>query len=58
MIKRPKVYWRYIGLLHASPNGADRHALLSRPWVESIREGFVIEQTIGELALLGKDFDV
>ena len=57
LIKSPKVYWRDSGLLHTLLNVADKHTLLSQPWVGASWEGFVIEQTIGEFASLGKNFE-
>jgi predicted AAA+ superfamily ATPase len=57
LIKSPKVYWRDSGLLHALLNVADKHTLLSQQWVGASWEGFVIEQTIGEFASLGKNFE-
>jgi len=57
LIKRPKVYWRDSGLLHALLNVSDKRTLLSQPWVGASWEGFVIENTIGELASLGKNFE-
>ena len=33
LVKRPKVYWRDTGLLHALLNVSDQAALLSQPWV-------------------------
>jgi predicted AAA+ superfamily ATPase len=57
LAKSPKVYWRDSGLLHALLNVSDKHTLLSQPWVGASWEGFVIEQTIGELESLGKNFE-
>jgi len=57
LIKSPKVYWRDSGLLHALLNVSDKNTLLSQPWVGASWEGFVIEHTIGELELLGKNFE-
>lgn len=54
LVKRPKVYWRDSGLLHATHDVADRDALLSRPWVGASWEGFVIEQVLGHLHAAGK----
>jgi uncharacterized protein len=53
LVKRPKVYWRDSGLLHAVMNVSDRKALLSQPWVGASWEGFVIEQALGVLASAG-----
>ncbi len=51
--KKPKVYWRDTGLLHALLNVADADALLSQPWVGASWEGYVIEQIINRANLLG-----
>ena len=56
LVKRPKVYWRDSGLLHALLNGPDERTLLAQPWVGASWEGFVIEQVIGELASQGRRF--
>ena len=53
LVKRPKLYWRDTGLLHALMNVPDRRALLSQPWVGASWEGYVIEQILGELSSLG-----
>jgi predicted AAA+ superfamily ATPase len=55
LVKRPRVYWRDGGLLHALLNVADTHSLLSQPWVGASWEGFVIEQILGEIATEGID---
>ena len=57
LIKRPKVYWRDTGLVHALLNVPDRHTLLAQPWVGASWEGFVIEQVIGDLASIGRSFN-
>jgi predicted AAA+ superfamily ATPase len=57
LVKRPKVYWRDTGLLHALLNVADDRALLSQPWVGASWEGFVIDQILGELGALGRSFE-
>lgn len=57
LIKSPKVYWRDSGLLHALLNISDKHTLLSQPWVGASWEGFVIEQIIGDLVSMGKNFE-
>ncbi len=49
LIKRPRVYWRDSGLLHALMNVADADALLGQPWVGASWEGFAIEQILGSL---------
>ena len=50
LVKRPKIYWRDSGLLHALLNVPDRRTLLSQPWVGASWKGFVIDQTLGELS--------
>jgi len=57
LIKRPKLYWRDTGLLHALLNVHDDQALLAQPWVGASWEGFVIEQVLGELSLMGRPFN-
>lgn len=49
LVKRPKVYWRDTGLLHALLHVADEDDLLDKPWVGASWEGFVIEQILGAL---------
>jgi len=57
LVKRPKLYWRDTGLLHALLNVADRDALLAQPWVGASWEGFVVEQAIDVLSSHGRTFD-
>ncbi len=57
LVKRPKVYWRDSGLLHAQLNVLDERALLSQPWVGASWEGFVIEQALGVLGSTGRRFE-
>lgn len=57
LVKRPKVYWRDTGLLHALLRVPDRRALLVQPWVGASWEGFVIEQVLGELSSRGRNFE-
>ena len=49
LVKRPKVYWRDSGLLHALLNVGDENTLLQQPWVGASWEGFVIDQTLTAL---------
>ena len=56
LVKRPKVYWRDSGLLHALLNVADQRSLLSQPWVGASWEGFVIEQILGFLSSQGHQY--
>ena len=57
LVKRPKVYWRDTGLLHALLNTGDRETLLSQPWVGASWEGFVIDQVLAALQCSGHAFD-
>ena len=57
VIKRPKLYWRDTGLLHALLNVQDRDTLLNQPWVGASWEGFVIEQILAALYYTDRPFD-
>ncbi len=57
LVKRPKVYWRDTGLLHALLNVHDQTALLSQPWVGASWEGFVIDQVLAALQYTNRAFD-
>ena len=57
IVKRPKVYWRDAGLLHALMNVQDRNTLLVQPWVGASWEGFVIDQTLATLQGAGRPFE-
>jgi predicted AAA+ superfamily ATPase len=57
LVKSPKIYWRDSGLLHALMNVQDDRTLLAQPWVGASWEGYLIEQTLGELTSRGKSFD-
>ena len=57
VIKRPKLYWRDTGLLHALLNVRDRDTLLNQPWVGASWEGFVIEQILATLHYTDRPFD-
>ena len=57
IVKRPKVYWRDAGLLHALLNVHDRNALLGQPWVGASWEGFVIDQTLASMQSAGRPFE-
>ncbi len=54
LVKRPKIYWRDTGLLHAVLNVLDERDLLGQPWVGFSWEGFVIEQVLGALQQVGR----
>jgi hypothetical protein len=49
LVKRPKVYWRDSGLLHALLNTGRFEDLLVQPWVGTSWEGWVIEQILAAL---------
>ncbi len=57
LVKSPKVYWCDSGLLHALLNVPDERTLIAQPWVGASWEGYVIEQTIGELSSRGCIFE-
>jgi hypothetical protein len=57
LVKKPKVYWRDSGILHALLNVSNDKALLNQPWVGASWEGFVIEQAIGILSAHGVPFE-
>ena len=54
LVKRPRVYWRDSGLLHALLGGPDPEQIYHQPWVGASWEGFVIEQTLSTLAARGE----
>lgn len=57
LVKRPKLYWRDTGLLHALL-GLDRaRDVLDQPWVGTSWEGWVIEQLLGHLQSTGRAFE-
>ena len=53
LVKRPKVYWRDTGLLHALLNVENADQLLSQPWVGASWEGYVIQQVLTALDVRG-----
>ena len=53
LVKRPKVYWRDTGLLHALLNVESADALLIQPWVGASWEGYVIQQVLTALETRG-----
>ncbi len=57
LVKRPKIYWRDSGLLHAILNIESLDDLLIQPWVGSSWEGFVINQALNELHSRGIRFE-
>ena len=57
LVKRPKVYWRDAGLLHALLGVSHRDELLNQPWVGASWEGFVIDQVLSALQYSGTIFE-
>ncbi len=57
LIKRPKIYWRDSGLLHALMNVKNFDELMFQPWVGASWEGFVINQALNCLQSSGIDFE-
>ncbi len=57
LVKRPRLYWRDPGLLHALLNLGDRNALQNQPWVGASWEGFVIDQVLATLRYTDRQFD-
>ncbi len=53
LVKRPKIYWRDSGVLHALLGVENQESLLKQPWVGASWEGYVVEQALGMLAALG-----
>jgi predicted AAA+ superfamily ATPase len=56
LVKRPKIYWRDTGLLHAIQGVPDQRTLIAQPWVGASWEGFVVEQILSELSLRDRPF--
>lgn len=54
IVKRPRVYWRDSGLLHALLGAGE---LLNQPWVGASWEGFVIDQVFTALRHAGRPFE-
>ena len=57
LVKRPKVYWRDAGLLHALLGLSHGDELLNQPWVGASWEGFVIDQVLSALQYSGTIFE-
>ena len=57
IVKRPRVYWRDSGLLHALLGVGAGGDLLTHPWVGASWEGFVIDQVITALRQAGRPFE-
>ena len=53
-VKSPKILLRDSGLLHSLLGISDRNELLGHPKLGASWEGFIIEQTLGTLAAIGK----
>ena len=49
LVKRPRIYLRDSGLLHALMRVQDLEMLYGQPWLGQSWEGFIIEQTIATL---------
>ena len=56
-VKRPKVYWRDSGLLHALMGVAGFEELLRQRWVGASWEGHVIGETLTALQQAGRRFE-
>ena len=57
LVKRPKVYWRDSGLLHALMGITGFDELLRQPWVGASWEGHVIDQIVTALSQVGHRFE-
>ena len=57
IVKRPRVYWRDSGLLHALLSVVSADELLNHPWVGASWEGFVIDQVITALRHAERPFE-
>ena len=57
LVKRPKVYWRDSGLLHALMGIDGSGELLRQPWVGASWEGHVIDQILTALQQVGRRFE-
>jgi predicted AAA+ superfamily ATPase len=55
LVRRPKLYWRDSGLLHALLRVPDQETLLRQPWVGASWEGFVIGQVLDTCMARGLD---
>jgi predicted AAA+ superfamily ATPase len=54
LVRRPKIYWRDSGLLHALLGVSRNDDLFDKPWVGASWEGFVVEQILGTLFQSGR----
>lgn len=57
LVKRPKVFWRDSGLLHALLRVRNREALLAHPLAGASWEGYVVEQILTALREAGRSMD-
>ena len=57
LVKRPKMYWRDSGLLHALQQVTTHDELLCQPWVGASWEGYVVEQVLAALQHADLAFD-
>lgn len=57
LVKRPKVYWRDSGLLHALMGVGGFDELLRQPWVGASWEGHVIAEILTALQQAGRRFE-
>ena len=57
LVKRPKIYVRDTGLLHALMNVTSEDTLIHQPWVGASSEGYVVEQIIAALQQADRVFD-
>jgi predicted AAA+ superfamily ATPase len=54
LVKRPRIYIRDSGLLHALMRIQDMDMLYGQPWLGQSWEGFIIEQTLTTLSMKNK----
>lgn len=54
LVKRPRVFWRDSGLLHALMGVGTLEHLYRQPWLGASWEGFILEQTLATLAAAGR----
>lgn len=54
LIKKPRLFWRDSGLLHALMHVDNLDRLYHQPWLGHSWEGFVIEQTLNTLEAAGE----
>jgi hypothetical protein len=54
LVRSPKLYWRDSGLLHALLGVESYDDLLVQPWVGASWEGYVIEQVLTTIGIIGR----